>query len=108
MIVCQRQRTDSTIADGERVEWRQVECTPDFDDAFVAGCHQIFTVTGQQHALDSEKWKSIYRSNDVFGARILDIHLKIVVMRLVTQQATVDGESSYIAFVIIHNNEAFA
>lgn len=105
MIVSQRQRADSAVADGEGVERRQVECTPHFNDALVAGCHQVFAVARQQHALDSEgESKSIYRFDGVCGAA----HLKIVVVRLVTQQAAVDREGSDVPLVVVDDNEAFA
>lgn len=48
----QRQGPDSAAAHGKRVQWRQVERPPHFDDSPVAGSHQIFAVSRQQDALD--------------------------------------------------------
>lgn len=59
LIVRQRQRANAAVTNGECIERSQVECTPHFDDALVAGCHQIFSVARQQHALDSVKGKEI-------------------------------------------------
>lgn len=52
LIVCQWQRANSAVADGECIERSQIECAPHFHNTLVASRHQIFTVSGQQHALD--------------------------------------------------------
>lgn len=55
LIMCQRQRSNAAVANGESIKRSQVECTPNFHYALVTGCHEVFTVARQQHALVLEK-----------------------------------------------------
>lgn len=51
LIVRQRQRSDSAIARREGVQRSQVERSPNLDDSFVSGGHQIFSISRKEHAL---------------------------------------------------------
>lgn len=56
----------------------------------------------------SERIINLSINDTNLSATYANIHLKIIVVRLVTQQATVDGERGNIALIIIDNDEALA
>lgn len=82
LVVCQCQRTNGTTACWKCVQRCQIECSPHFNNATITGCHQIFTVTWQYHALkfrnDLRKFQSIKDIRFYFFKRTIQLRLNVL------------------------------